>query len=180
MKNQLIGALVASIILFMWQFLSWALLNIHGSEMSYTPNQDAIMEVLSANLEEGQYYMPRLPDTASNEEQQAAMEAALGKPWAIVSYHASMSNDMGMNMLRGWVIDFVAAFLLCWLLLQMANLDFKTCLLASLAVGLIGYFTIDYLNSIWFDSNSLASLLDAVVQWGICGAWLGWWLPGRA
>ena len=179
MKNQLIGALVASLILFIWQFLSWAMLNLHGSEMSYTSNQDAIMEVLNANLEEGDYFLPASPPTATMEEQQAVMDNAVGKPWAKITYRAAMSNNMGMNMFRGWIVDFLAAFLLCWILLKMTNLDFKTCLLSSLAVGLIGYFTINYIDSIWFEGNSLPDLLDAVVQWGLCGAWLGWWLPSR-
>lgn len=180
MKNQLIGALVAAVILFIWQFLSWGMLNLHGSQMGYTPNQDTILTVLSANLEDGQYFIPRAPDGATADQQQAMMEGSIGKPWAYVVYHSSMSNNMGMNMIRGFAVDFLAAFLLCWMLLKMANLDFKTCILSSIAIGLIGYFTINYMNSIWFEGNSLPDLMDAVVQWGLCGAWLGWWLPGRA
>jgi hypothetical protein len=111
------------------------------------------------------------------EKQEALMEERVGKPWAIVSYHKTLSNNMGMNLLRGWVIDFAAAFLLTWLLLKMADLDMKTALLASLSVGLIGYFTINYLNTIWYETNSIPDLIDAVVQWGIVGGWLGWWLP---
>ena len=181
MKNQLIGALVASIILFVWQFLSWSpILNVHSSQMQYTPSQDTILQALNeAGLSEGQYFIPRAPETAPEAESNAYMNERVGKPWAMVSYHSSMSGDMSMNMIRGWVVDFIAAFLLCWLLLKMAKLDFKTSILSSLAVGLIGYFTINYLDSIWFEGNSIPYLIDAVVQWGLVGLWLGWWLPGR-
>lgn len=177
MKKMLIGALVGSLVLFFWQFLSFSLLGVHDSGMSYTPNQDAILEVLDANLEEGTFFIPRAPMDASMEKQEALMEERVGKPWAIVSYHKTLSNNMGMNLLRGWVIDFAAAFLLTWLLLKMADLDMKTALMASLAVGLIGYFTITYLDSVWFETNSIPYLIDTIVQWGIVGAWLGWWLP---
>lgn len=177
MKKMLIGALVGALVLFFWQFLSFALLGIHDSQMTYTPNQDAILEVLEANLEEGMYFIPRAPMGASMEKEEALMQERLGKPWARVSYHESLSDNMGMNLLRGFVIDFVAAFLLTWLLLKMADLDMKTALLTSLSVGLIGYFTINYLDAIWYESNTIPDLIDAVVQWGIVGAWLGWWLP---
>lgn len=177
MKKMLIGALVGALVLFFWQFLSFALLGIHDSQMTYTPNQDAILEVLEANLEEGMYFIPRAPMGASMEKEEAVMEERLGKPWARVSYHESLSNNMGMNLLRGFVIDFVAALLLTWLLLKMADLDMKTALLASLSVGMIGYFTINYLNAVWYEANTIPDLIDAVVQWGIVGTWLGWWLP---
>lgn len=45
------------------------------------------------------------------------------------------------------------------------------------AIGIIGYLTIPYLYSIWFETNSLGHLVDALVSWGLVGAWLGWWLP---
>jgi hypothetical protein len=46
-------------------------------------------------------------------------------------------------------------------------------------VGGIGYLTIPYLNSIWFDNNSMGYLIDWLVQWGVVGAWLGWWLTRK-
>ncbi len=177
MKKQLIASLVGGIILFVWQFLSWSMLNIHGSEMAYTANQDKILENLMQNLEEGSYFLPNLPPGSSSAEEQAYMQNSAGKPWAIVSYHKAMNMSMGMNMFRAFAVDLVAAFLLTWLLLKFANLDLKTALLSSLAVGGISYLTIPYLNSIWFESNSIGYLIDAAAQWGLVGVWLGWWLP---
>lgn len=177
MKKQLIATLVGGLILFVWQFLSWSLLNIHGSEMAYSPNQDKILENLAQNLEEGSYFMPGVPPGTSGEAAQAAMEANVGKPWATISYHKSMSNNMGMNMFRGFAVDLVAVFLLVWLLLKFTSVDLKTAVLAGLAIGGIGYLTGPYLNSIWFEGDSIGHLVDAIVQWGLVGAWLGWWLP---
>lgn len=177
MKKQLIASLVGAALLFIWQFLSWSMLNVHGQEMQYTANQDQVMEALSQHLKEGQYYLPNVAPGTSNEAAQAAMESSMGKPWATISYHQAMEMSMGMNMLRAFLADLVAAFLLTWLLLQFANLDLKTSVLASLAVGATGYLTIPYLNSIWFEHRSIGFLIDTVVQWGLVGLWLGWWLP---
>ena len=107
------------------------------------------------------------------------MERNAGKPWAMVSYHRSMETSMGMNMLRGFAADLLAAFLLIWLLGKMGNPSGQTALLSAVAVGVIGYLAFPYLNSIWFKSNSLGHLVDAIVPWALVGLWLGWWMNRR-
>lgn len=179
MSKQIIGALVAGILLFLWQFLSWTMLNVHQEEFGYTANQDKILQFLGENLEEGSYYLPNLPPGSSQEEHQAAMESSAGKPWATISYHKSMNPDMVMPMVRGFIVDVIAAWLLIWLLIRMNGMNFQRILTASIVVGLIGYLTIPYLNSIWFETNSMPYLIDTVVQWGLVGLWLGWWLPRK-
>lgn len=177
MNKALIGSLVGGLILFIWQFMSWTMLNIHGSEMSYTPQQDQIMECLaSSGLEEGSYYMPNIAPGTSKEEQQAAWEEAMGKPWATIHYQSSAENNMGMNMIRGLIIDILAVYMLCYLLMGNNDLTKQKVIVSSILVGLIGYLTISYLNTVWFKTNSMGYLIDAVAQWGVCGVWLGWWL----
>lgn len=175
MKNQLIAALVGGILLFVWQFLSWSFLGVHNSEMSYTPKQDSILQALSG-LEELTYFLPNTPPGTVSADQQAYMEKSLGKPWAILTYHKSMSNNMPMNMARGLAVDFVAVWLLVWLFGKMGGLDFGTALLGSLAVGAIGYMLNPYTMSIWFETSSIGHLIDTVVGWGLVGLWLGWYL----
>ncbi|MCC7467273.1 MAG: hypothetical protein IT261_13425 [Saprospiraceae bacterium] len=180
MKKQLVATLVGGLILFVWQFLSWSMLPVHQSEYGYTANQDKIMEALNQSLtEEGTYMIPGVPPGASQEEAQTAMQAANGKPWASISYHKSMNTAMGMNMFRGFVVDLLSAFLLIWLLMKIPNLSLGTAMQASVAVGIIGYLTIPYLNSIWFETDSIGHLIDALVQWGLVGLWLGWYLPEK-
>ena len=177
MSKLLIGSLVGGLIIFIWQFLSWTMFNIHGDNYQYTANQDAIMEVLSANLsEDGGYMIPNVPPGATKEQHEAHMANAIGKPWATINYHKSWDTNMGMNMFRGFVANVVAAFLLCWLLLHFRHVDLKTGLLAGLAVGITGYLVISYINSVWFNTNSIGDLIDTIVQWGLCGTWLGIWL----
>jgi hypothetical protein len=177
MTKQIIAVLVSAVLLFVWQFLSWSMLGVHQSEFKYTPNQEKIMQALSENLtEEGQYFLPGVPPGTSMEQEQSMMQANVGKPWAHISYHKALNMSMGMSMFRGFVVDIISAFLLIWLLLKIENRSLSTVLLSSLAVGLIGYFTIPYLNSVWFETKSLGYLIDSVAQWGLVGVWLGWWL----
>ena len=177
MNKTLIGAVGGGLILWIWQFISWGMINIHGSEMLYTDKQDQILTCIeSSGLEEGSYFIPRVTDDATSEEQQAFMEERTGKPWATVTYHKELSYSFGMNLIRALVVDILAVFLLCYLLVGRDDLSFQKAIIASIMVGLIGYFTIPYLNTIWFETSSIAYLIDTIIQWTVVGAFLGWWL----
>lgn len=182
MKKSLIGALVGGLIIFIWQFLSWSLINLHEPAQQYTPRQDAIMNVLNnEKLEEGGYLLPMLPKTASMEEWEKFMKDAEGKPWASVQYHKAMKNNMGMNMFRGVVINFITVLLLCWILTRLHAPRFSTIAVASLFTGLIVFLNAPYTNFIWYEGFDIwAHLADAVVSWGLCGLWLGWWLRKKS
>jgi hypothetical protein len=175
-KKLIIGVLVGALLVFVWQTLSWTMLNLHGSSQKYTPNQDSILEMLGTQLDEGSYFLPTYKPGATDAEMEAAMTGSMGKPWAQISYHKEMKMNMGMNMFRGFVVDLFAVFLLCWLLMKIPGLDMKTTIMSSVAVGVIGYLTTEYTNSIWFETNSIPDLVDAVISWGLCGTWLGYWL----
>ncbi|MFN8281319.1 MAG: hypothetical protein U0V49_13650 [Saprospiraceae bacterium] len=175
MNKQIIATLVGAALLFLWQFLSWAILPVHQAMYGYTPNQDQIMTALNQNLnEEGTYMLPNVPPGTSHEQAQKDMEVNKGKPWAMISYHKSFDTSMGMNMFRAFCIDLISVFLLTLLLLRMTSIDYRTTIISSVSVGIIGYLTIPYLNSIWFNESSIGYLVDAVVSWGAVGLWLGW------
>lgn len=177
MKKQLIASIVGGIIIFLWQFLSWTMLHIHDSNQKYTANQDVILEALTQNLtDDGTYFMPNAAPGSSREETQNTMNSYMGKPWAIVSYHSSFEMNMGMNLFRAIITNFLAVFLLTWVLMKIPDFGMVNTILASLGVGFVGFLTITYLSSIWYTVNIIPELLDTVVQWGLCGVWLGWFL----
>ena len=176
MKNMIIGAIVGGLILFVWQFISWGLADLHYSQMAHTSNQDAIIQVLEQNLDEGSYFIPRAAKGASQEAQQTLMDERGGKPWAVVHYRESLSPSMSLNFTRNLVTDFFAVLLLIWLLQKFEGRDMRTCVTSAIGVGLIGYLSVIYVNTIYFELNSMPDLIDAIVGWGLTGAWLGWWM----
>ncbi len=176
MQKLIIGTVVGAIILFCWQWISWGAVNLHGSQLQYTPNQDEVIECLSQHLKEGQYFVPTIPSGATAEDHSALVDEKLGTPWAQINYHEKLEMNMLSNMLRGFLTNLVVAFLLCWVLMHFADLTMKDAVLGSLAVGVIGYLTGAYLNSTWFGTNSMPDLIDAIVQFGLVGLWLGLWL----
>ena len=178
MKKLLIGSVVGGLIIFIWQFLSYAAINFHKPIQQYTDKEDVIMNFLnSQGLEEGGYILPGMPEGISKEDYEAKMEKMEGKPWASLQYHKEHENNMTMNMIRGFIVNVLAVYLFCWLVLRMNRPSFGTVLLGALAVGLIIFLNAPYINYIWFQSHDIwAHLLDYVVSWGLVGAWLGWYL----
>lgn len=172
----IIGSLVGGLILFIYQFLSWGALDLHYSDMQFTPAGDQILESLNrANLEEGHYFIPRGPKGNQAAAEQIAKYHA-GQPWARVEYFESFKAPGPMNFIRGLIIDIVAAGLLIFLIGRDQNLTMGKAISACLAVGIIGYLLVTYLNHIWFGGNTLPYLLDAILSMTAVGAWLGWWL----
>jgi hypothetical protein len=184
MKKTIIASIVGGIIIFIWQFLSWPVLNLHKAANNYTANQNAILAALNANLpEEGGYIVPGLPENASNEDHEKLMKEANGKPWATIQYHKSQEASTGamtMNMVRALITNFIMVWIFCWILSRFNAPTFSTIAIASLFTGLIIFLSSPYSISIWYKwFDIMAHFADAIISWGLCGLWLGWWFTRK-
>jgi len=171
MKRKLLFSLIGAVIIFAWQFLSYAMPNFHKSAMSYTPLQDSILQYLQVSgLKEGMYMLGQPDPALSQAERTASMDKLEGKPWAVINYQMEMSSAMAMPMIRGILVCFVISFLLFWLFLQQKNPTLMNRLYLALAVGMIGFFFTPYTNFIWFENPDVfAHFADGIVPWLILG-----------
>lgn len=180
MKKMIIGAIVGGIILFVWQFLTWGVLNLHEAQQKYTPKQDTVLSYLNSQFtEDGAYMMPTFAPGTSREEMEKQMTAMEGKPWVQLVYHKSMDgmSKMYMNMGRSLLVNIFIIWLLCWLLVKIPSPSFATVFIGTLGTGLIVFLHAPYTMHIWYGSFDLmAHFIDALISWGIAGLWLGWWL----
>lgn len=178
MKRTILGALIGGILFFLWQFLSWTVLNTHEDVNKYTPQQDSILQYLGTHLhEEGTYFLPTFPPGTSREAQEAFMQQSVGKPWAVVAYHKALQENTVVNIIRELLVDIVMVWMACFLFMKMNRLNFGIVFLSCLFIGLIGFFSFPYSVHIWYEtSDIMASFKDAIFGWGIVGIWLGIWL----
>jgi hypothetical protein len=178
MTKTLIGSIVGGILIFIWQFLSWTVLDTHKAAMQYTPKQDSVLSYLSSQFSgDGSYIMPRSAPGTSMEECKKQMQSAIGKPWAQVVYHTSMKDNMGSSMMRNLVVNIIAIWLLCWIFSGFSVNNFSKTFLGALFVGLIIFLQGPYVMHIWYESFDVwAHLVDYLVSWALVGLWLGWWL----
>ena len=174
MKKALLFALVGGIIIFVWQFISFAIPNFHKAGMEYTPMQDEILSSIEkSGLEEGMYMLGQPDPDLSKEEYDAAMQKYEGKPWAVLNYQEVNSSAMAMNMIRGFIIAILTSLIFFWLITQMKDPTVWKRIFLGISVGFIGFLFVPYTNFIWFREPDIwAYMLDGVAPWAILG-WIG-------
>lgn len=176
MKKILIASIVGGILIFICQSLSWTVLNMHEPAQQYTPKQEAILEFLGSQLDEGGYLVPNVNPDATSAEMQQAMDSMKGSPWATISYHKTMNSDMYGNMGKNLLTDIVTVLLLCIIISGFATYRFANIFIASLFTGLIVFMNAHYTTHIWYELFDIsAHFVDALVSWSLCGIWLGWY-----
>ena len=179
MKKMLIGTLVGAILVFGWQAVANMTMHHHDANYRTAANDEAVLNALSTNMkDEGQYHVPAININATQEEQQKLMETRKGKPWALVTYHPSFDEDMGSSILRSFVTALLCVAIFIGLLGKSPG-SFLSVLLKGLGIGFFSFMFIWYNQNIWMQtpwSVISGELIDGLVAWGLCGAWLGWWL----
>lgn len=171
MKKFIVPSIVSGAILFVWQFLSYAAINLHEQGQRLTDKQDAIMEFLnSQNLDEATYVVHPTAPNATGPEDMANMEYYHGKPWAMVSYHKADNSSMPLNMVRGLLVNMVVGFLALYLMNSMAAMSLVKGCYTGMAIGGIAFLVEFYTNHIWYQTYGIwAHLLDGLVPWAIIG-----------
>ena len=181
MKKLVIGALVGGILVFIWQTLSWTVLNLHAKEYQKTTAEQPIISFLEGHFkEDGQYRVPSVNPDATKEEIEAAMVAMEGKPWAVVNYHKAYKNEMMSNILKGFFAALIAALFVVYVISTNPNRTFGGIFISTLLIGVAGYLYIPYANHIWWEQpGAVTNLMDVLISWGLCGLWLGWYLKTK-
>lgn len=170
MKKQLYFALVAGLVLFIWQFLSFAALGLHESSMAYTDKQDELLEAIDATgLETGMYYLGRA-ETASEEDMNMFQEKYEGKRFARLNLMEDNTQDMQVNLIRGFLVCIVLMFLMYYVYAQQKDASLMQRIRCSIIIGLAIFFMVPYTNFIWFPQPDIyAHLIDAIVPWTLVG-----------
>jgi len=171
MKRRILFSLIGMVIIFGWQFLSYAMPAFHYKAQTFTPAQADILDKLKEiGLNDGMYLLGQPDPSLSRAEQEAMMSSLDGQPWAVLNYHQRNSYDMLMPMLTNLLLSLVISFVLFWLYLQQKNPTLLNRLLISLAVGMIGFLFVPLTRYIWYwEPDIWAHLLDATIPWLILG-----------
>lgn len=176
MKNPIVYTLVGGLVLFVWQFLSFAAINLHGEAQTYTEKDQQILEFLdSIDLEPGMYALGAPSDAERTDPalQEAYLERMEGQPWAQLNYQAAWSNDMTGNLLRSLVMNLLTAFLLFWMMKNLTDPTLVRRVMLAVFVGWAGFMFFPYSNFIWYKKPDIwAHLIDGTVPFALLG-WLG-------
>jgi hypothetical protein len=185
MKNIVIGSVVAAVVVFVYQAMSWMVLGVHSNTLKYSAQQDAVLAALSQNLsEDGVYAIPNVPPGTSAEKEEEFSKSLVGKPAAVVHFQSRYSMNMGTQMLFGFIIDLIAAFSVAYVMWTVREKlpGFGSKL--ALAIAFAGFTILQssLMMANWWNTPGhylSGEIIDHVVGWGLGGAWLAWWM-GRS
>ncbi len=179
MKKLLIGSLVGALLVFSWQAVAHMFMHHHDAAFKKAPNEAAIINALSSNLQqEGQYMVPGMDRNASAEAQQQHSESMKGKPWAMVTYHPVFEENMGMSSLRSFSTAFLCVLIFITLMGK-SHGRFASVVLKGFGIGFFAFLFVWYNQNIWVQTPwdvIKGEMIDTLVAWTLCGLWLGWWL----
>jgi len=175
MKKFILPSLVGGLILFFWQFLSFAAINLHGSAQEYTPlDRDILAFLAELDLEEGMYALgspspeERADPDGLGAEYMARME---GQPHAVLNYRSEWRGNMLPNLIRSLVMNLLTAALMFWLVGQLSNPTLGKRVAVAVGIGFLGFMFYPYSNFIWFKNPDIwAHLADAVIPFALIGA----------
>lgn len=173
MKSKLLFSLLGGCLLFVWQFVSYAGANLHGSMQEYTEQDQAILQYLEEiDLEFGMYALgsPSAEERADPALQEEYLKRTEGRPWAQLNYMDNWTNNMSMNLIRGFIMNLLTAWLLFWMFKGMSEPSLPKRVLLAVAVGWVGFLYFPYTNFIWYKQPDIwAHMLDATLPFALLG-----------
>jgi hypothetical protein len=163
MKKILVAAALGAITMFAWQYVSWGVLPLQEGTFQDFPDEQQAVEANAQLLkEDGTYFLPA---------PQASEYSAANGPVLITFYHKEgVSRSLLMRIIIGFLIDFVALFLICGCLRFVIDLldNFLKRFVIILGIGLAaGILTHAYMWN-WFFMNdhfTLMLLVDFLGGW---------------
>lgn len=177
MKKTILGALAGGIILFVWSFLAWVILPLHAPTLHEIPDEDAIIAVLKPALSsKAVYAFPHNPGMSADQAAQNAWtEKSRRGPGGMIIYDpAGQDPMMSGAMITGFIIDFLSALVVAWLLARSTAVS--SSYLGRVAFcGMFAIFAIvfNYLtmwNWMGFPADFTTALsVDALIAWLLAG-----------
>jgi hypothetical protein len=184
MKRNIIATLVGTLILWVFQAMSWMASPIHKDALKYTPKQEEVMEVLQRTIpEEGVYSLPGEDPSkdVSYEEMEASSKQHLGKPWVLVFYHSSFKGMSASNMIGGILINLLSVILVVYTLrlFNAHEKSFRAALGIVMILPLFCIFQGMLPNMNWFEFPwhfMKGEIIDVLLGWLLCGMYLAWYM----
>ncbi|HUL43955.1 MAG TPA: hypothetical protein VLY03_06320 [Bacteroidota bacterium] len=177
MNKTILATLLGGVILYVWSFIAWVILPLHAPHLHPIPNEDAVVSLLRSSLDKNAVYV--FPANPSFGSDQATMDAYVAKmkrgPTGMIFYSPFGQDPMmPSQMIIGFVLDLLSAFVVVWFLLRSTALSSSYFGRVAFC-GMFGIFTalfthFMYWNWMGFPAEFTKGLIvDGIVSWILAG-----------
>jgi len=173
----LIGGILGGVLLFIWGFLSWAVLPIHKSSIRQLPSEGVVIAALQSTVQlKGVYFFPAMPENKTDPAVQQQWEEKYRRgPVGMIFINPEGQNPvMPLQMASGLVISILSSFLVVWFLTR--STAYAGSYFARVAFcGMFGIFLVVASNLLmwnWFSEPNdwtLGLIIDNVIGWVLAG-----------
>lgn len=168
-KRILLAGLVGGFALFMWGYVSHMFLGLGDAGMQYLPQQQPVVQALTAAVPQAGLYMFPQGDAAGN-----LPADQIGGPHGLLIYHPSgASGMMGKQLVNEFILNVVMALLAAYLLSLAPGLTSYISRVGFVAaLGLVAalMINIEYWNWYGFPTTfTVASIADKFIGFLVIG-----------
>lgn len=181
-----VAALLAAVVVFLWQFLAHMVLPIGMMGFRMPQNEDVVLQAVSTGLPTpGIYYLPSIDPAKMSDE--AVMKAWVEKSqkspyvWAVVNTPPENPATMTPQLIKQFITNFLGALLAAFVLAA-TTWTFGARVIGGLAFGLFGWLVNTVPMWTWYRFPSdfiVGGLLEQGIGWLLGGIAIAWWLGRR-
>ena len=185
MRRIILGSLIGTVIFFGFQSVMW-MGGFNKNISLFTSSQDAIMKDLGKhNLPEGLYMMPYTDPGVKDFDKvhRQSMIDGIGKPWALVFYHPAMKAFQASTLLTGVLYTLIACLIVSIILYNGRFSSFSSRFLIAMSFALFSLSIVVMSQMNWWSypwSFVKAQVTDLTIGWGLCSAWLAFYVKNKA
>jgi len=178
MKRTLITAIVGSLILLIWNALSWMVLPFHEQSISSIPESAINSNLLQEQVpEDGVYHFPGMPEENTEEAlKEVEDKLAKGPRITLMVYKAGGTPFMDpINFLWDFIFGAIVVILILGIINRFADKSMNNILRTTIGIGLVVGFMTDLPLMNWFMfplDYTLANVLDYIVSMGLLGLFM--------
>ncbi|MGI9547774.1 MAG: hypothetical protein ACR2MM_11080 [Flavobacteriaceae bacterium] len=175
MKRTIITLILGTLIIFIWNAVSWMALPFHANSMNSIPESALNTNQLKEQLtEDGVYHYPGMPQDQSDEAlKEVEAKLAEGPRITLMVYKSGSTAFMDpMNFLWDLIFNLIIVVLVLGLVRGLADHSFKNILRATISIGLVISFMTDIPMKNWFMfplDYTLANVLDYLISMTLLG-----------
>lgn len=152
---------IGAAILFTWGWISWGILPWHKNQYKAFTNESSVKDVMLNQTKEGGFYTIPSMDKCGQEK----------GPFIFASIKRDYTCSMLGASISMFIVKFVAACVVTWLLLQ-TKLDYKKSVTFITVIGFLIPFAALLSNVIWMGfppMYAVTNILDSMIGWFFAG-----------